>query len=238
MIKSVVTLLIVCSVLSVKAADSDSAFIYKIDFANRWIWRGMNYSETPVIQPTFAYKLKKLKFTVWGSYGFGREKYEEIDFIVDYDLFKGFNIGLIDYFGFLDTINYSQHFLNLSPRTTGHLLDGQITYSLPGKIPLSFLWSTWFWGKDKNETQEENNYSSYFEISYNKSLHSFRYGLLTGLTPWKGYYNNGFGIINVGAKIGTDFQITDKMKIPTEMSIYLNPQTQNLYMAVMITLTR
>jgi hypothetical protein len=238
MIKPIITVLFVFIVISLRAADADSAFIYKIDFANRWIWRGMNYSETPAIQPTVAYKMKKLKFTVWGSFGFGREKYEEIDFIADYDLFKGFNIALIDYFGFLDTINYSQHFTDFNAKTTGHLLDGQITYTLPGKIPLSFLWSTWFWGKDKNETKEDNSYSSYFEISYNRRINSYRYGLLMGLTPWKGYYNSGFGIINVGAKIGTDIRITDRFKIPSEMALYLNPQTDNIYLSVMITLTK
>lgn len=238
MIKSVITLLFIIAFTTIKAADADSVFIYKIDFANRWIWRGMNFSETPAIQPTFAYKKNKLKFTVWGSYGFGREKYEEIDFIADYDLFKGFNIGVIDYFGFRDTINDRQHFLNLGPRTTGHLLDGQIIYTLPGKVPLSFLWSTWFWGADKNETKEENNYSSYFEISYNKKIQSNRYGFLAGMTPWKGFYNKGLGIVNIGAKVGTDLHVTDRMKIPTEMALYVNPQTQNIYLTVTLTLTK
>jgi hypothetical protein len=238
MLRSFITLFFVCLLISVRGAGADSAFIYKIDLANRWIWRGMNYSETPVIQPTFAYKPDKFKFTLWASYGFGREKYEEIDFIADYDLFKGFNIGLIDYFGFRDTIKAPQHFLNFNRRTTGHLLDGQMTYTLQGNIPLTFLWSTWLWGADKNESKEENNYSSYFEISFNKKLHSYQYGFLAGLTPWKGYYNRGFGFINIGAKAGTEFQVTDKMKIPTEMALYLNPQTQNLYLSVMITLTR
>jgi hypothetical protein len=238
MLKPVITSLFILIVISLRAADADSTFIYKIDFVSRWIWRGMNYSETPAIQPTFAYKTKKAKFTLWGSFGFGKEKYEEIDFIVDYNLFKGFNVGLIDYFGFVDTIGYSQHFLDFNPKSTGHLLDGQITYTLPGKVPLSFLWSTWFWGKDKNETQEENYYSSYFEISYEKSLGSFRYGFLLGMTPWKGYYNKEAAIINLGAKVGTDFRITDRMKIPTEMALYLNPQTQNIYLTVMITLTK
>jgi len=236
MIKSVITLLLIIVYTSIRAADADSAFIYKIDFANRWIWRGMNYSETPVIQPTVAYKLNKLKFTVWGSFGFGREKYEEIDFIADYDLFKGFNVALIDYFGFLDTINYSQEFLDLNAKSTGHLLDGQITYTIPGKVPFTFLWSTWFWGADKNKMTKENNYSSYFEIAYNQKISSYRYGFLLGLTPWKGYYNDGFGIINIGAKIGTYFHITDRMKIPTEMAFYLNPQTENIYLSVMVTL--
>ncbi len=237
-IRYVLILFFICSFFSAGAADADSAFTYRIDFANRWIWRGMNYSETPVIQPTFAYRLNKLKFTVWGSYGFGREKYEEIDFIADYDLFKGFNIGLIDYFGFRDTINVREHFLDLSPRTTGHLLDGQLTYALPGRIPLTFLWSTWFWGADKDESKEENNYSSYFEVSYHKELNSYNYGLLLGLTPWKGYYNKGFGVVNIGAKAGTEFQITDRMNIPTEMALYLNPQTQNIYLVIMITLAK
>lgn len=240
MIRSFATLFFVCLFISVRGAGADSAFIYKIDLANRWIWRGMNYSETPVIQPTFAYQLKKVTFSLWASFGFGREKYEEIDFIADYDLFKGFNIGLIDYFGFVDTIRYSQRFFDFNTRTTGHLLDGQITYKLPGKIPFTFLWSTWFWGKDKNESKEENNYSSYFEISWNKSANwrTYKYGFLAGLTPWKGYYNKGFGLVNIGAKAGTEFQISEKMKIPTEMALYLNPQTQNIYLTVMITLTR
>ena len=238
MIKTVITLLFIIAFSFVKAADADSVFIYKIDIANRWIWRGMNFSETPAIQPTFAYNKNKLKFTLWGSYGVGREKYEEIDFIADYDLFKGFNIGVIDYFGFRDTINDRQHFLNLKQRTTGHLLDGQLIYTLPGKVPLSFLWSTWFWGNDKNETKEENNYSSYFEIAYNDKIGSYRYGFLAGMTPWKGFYNKGLGLVNVGAKVGTDLHVTDKMKIPTEMSLYLNPQTQNIYMCVILTLTK
>lgn len=238
MIKFVITLLFIIAFTTVRAADADSVFTFKIDFANRWIWRGMNYSETPVVQPTFAYKKNKMKFSVWGSYAFGREKYEEIDFTIDYDLAKGLNIGLIDYFGFRDTINANQHFLNFNGRSTTHLLDGQIIYNLPGRIPLSFLWSTWFWGADKNESKEENNFSSYFEISYNKKVQGLSYGFVAGMTPWKGFYNKGLGIVNIGAKMGTDIHVSDKLKIPSEMALYLNPQTQNLYLCILLTLTK
>ena len=69
-----ILLLLITNLLfvSLYAQKADSCFYVQVDLANRWIWRGLSYSETPVIQPSFGFSNNKLNLLFWGSYAFER----------------------------------------------------------------------------------------------------------------------------------------------------------------------
>lgn len=126
---------------------SDSCFYAQVDLANRWVWR--SYSEAPVIQPSLGYANDKWNFLIWGSYPFERRAYSEIDFTVEYQLSRKLKFGITDFFGINDLSGAKHEFFNVKRKTTTNMLDAYFIYSAFNKIPVSILYSLWFWGADR-----------------------------------------------------------------------------------------
>lgn len=222
--------------LSVNAQIADSCYFIQFDLANRWIWRGVSYSETPVIQPSLGYTKDKLKLLIWGSYPFERRAYSEIDFTVEYQLTKKLKIGLTDFFAINDSIGARYKFFNLKRKTTSHMLDVYAIFTPSEKIPLSLLYSFWFWGADRKEITKEQNLSSYFEVKYEKRYTSFDASAFAGMTLGDGFYASRPAVVNVGIGLAKPITFGKSVSIPAKVEFILNPETQNVYLNAIITI--
>ncbi len=222
-------------VINVSAKKADSCFYVQADLATRWIWRGVAYSETPVIQPSLGYLTDKINLSIWGSYPFERRAYSEIDFIVEYQLTSRFKLGLIDYFAINDSIGAKHKFFGFNRKTTRHMFDIYGVYKPIKTIPLSFLYSLWFWGADRNSSGKQNM-SSYFEGKYEKKYGITTASIFVGMTPCSGFYAPHAAVVNMGVGISKPITMGGSISIPSKIEFVLNPESQNVYINAIFTI--
>ena len=222
--------------INVYAQTADSCFYVQIDLANRWIWRGVSYSETPVIQPSLGYDNDKLNILIWGSYSFERRAYSEIDFTIEYQLTKKLKLGITDFFAINDSAGAKHEFFNMERKTTAHMLDAYAVFTPSEKIPIALLYSLWFWGADRKETTKEQNMSSYIEVRYDKSYNHFIASAFAGMTLGEGYYASRMAIVNLGIGLSKPVALGKSFSIPAKVEFILNPETQNVYINAIITI--
>lgn len=222
--------------ISIAAQDTDSSLFVQFDLASRWVWRGVSYSETPVLQSSLGYQDSRFTGLVWVSYPLGRREYAEFDFIAEYNFTKWFKLGFTDYFGFTDTLNTSQEFFNTNPRTTRHVADLYFVIKPVPSIPLSLMWSTWFWGGDRDRVTRESLYSSYCELRLEKKAGLVTVYPFVGATPWKGFYAGKAAFVNAGIGFSRTYYWKNGLNMPMKLEFVLNPAKENVFMNAVISL--
>jgi hypothetical protein len=234
--KILLIFIIIFIVGNVWAEKPDSCFYAQVDLANRWIWRGVSYSESPVIQPTIGWKNRKLSASVFGSYAFEPKSYSEVDFTIEFQLMKKLKLGLTDYFGFTDSLGAKHNFFNLNRKTTMHMLDLYGIYYPSRRVPLSILYSFWFWGADREPHTLKQNFSSYSEVKYEKAYGQYKASVFAGITLGKGFYASHPAIVNLGVGLSKSLSINKSFSIPTKIEFILNPEEQNVYVNAIISI--
>jgi hypothetical protein len=228
------SLLLLLGSMNIFGQMSDSSFFLQFDAAPRWIWRGVAYSESPVLQPSFGYTGSKFTAFVWSSYNINKNEYHELDFAAEYKPIEQVKIGFTDYFGIQDSMKNKQRFFNFENKTTSHTLDLYTSIQPFKHIPLNFYWSTWFYGCDRDSKSHKQFYSSYLETRYEKDFKSFRLHSFVGGTPYKSFYYHKAGIVNVGLGITKQYALTHKLSMPFKIEFILNPSTENVYVNAVI----
>lgn len=230
------TVLFLTVLINVKAQMNDSCLYLQVDLANRWVWRGVSYSEAPLLQPSLGYANDRWNFLIWGSYPFERRSYSEIDFTVEYQLLPKLKLGLTDFFGINDSIGAKHEFFNVKRKTTMHMLDAYFIYSPFNKVPVSILYSLWFWGADRKVETLEQNFSSYMELKYEKEFSLFRASAFAGMTLWEGFYANKAALVNVGIGLAKNIPAGNSFSIPIKLEFVVNPKLQNTYINAIVTI--
>lgn len=217
--------------------EPKKVFDVNADFMSRFIWRGINVSHVPNIQPNLCYNSQfGLKAGAWASAAV-TGNYAEVDLYLGYSL-KGFSLTLTDYF-IADETKEINKFFNYKNENTGHQIEAAIGYDGPEKFPIHLLAGTFLYGNDKaidnmiidtitsdTVTTFKNQYSTYFELGY--TIRNFN--IFMGITPQEGLYGNTFGVINAGITAKRDIRLSEKFKLPVQASLITNPQKGNIYL--------
>ena len=214
--------------------DSDFSIDLSADFVSRYVWRGLNLSESPAVQPTLAFTYKGVSFGSWASYTLSREAIQEVDLYLSYE-HERFGITINNYFNTLDTFDFQGNYFNLSSKTTPHVLEALVSVYGPESFPLVLSFATMFYGNDRDDNGN-SLYSSYLELSYPLSLNEVDANLFLGLTPAKGLYAEKFNLVNVGFSASRNIAITDKFSIPIMGSFIVNPSQEKVFLVLSITL--
>lgn len=217
------------------AQTADSSLYMQVDLANRWIFRGMCYTESPVIQPSFGYDKGRWNFMVWGSYPLEQHGYVEIDITAEYRVAEWMTLGITDYFGINDSLGARHSFFDFRRETTMHMFDVYTILEPFRKVPLSLLCSFWAWGCDREEETLKQNFSTYFELSYEKEIGPFTADFFAGGTTGKGFYAERPALVNVGLGLTKEFVIGN-LNLPLKTEFIFNPDAQNVYLNVILTL--
>ena len=212
----------------------DSNLFVQLDVAPRWIWRGVAYSQGPVIQPSLGYAGKKITAIIWGSYSILNGEYHELDFTLEYKPVEQINIGFTDYFGINDSTKLNQRFFNLKNSSTSHVFDFYARVCPFKNLPLSFYISNWFYGADKDPKTRKQYFSTYMEARYEKQYHDIGLYTFVGATPYKSFYIRQAGIVNLGLGLTKTYQIGKKLTLPLKVEFILNPSSQNVYVNAVV----
>ncbi|MFA6482192.1 MAG: TorF family putative porin [Bacteroidales bacterium] len=196
-----------------------------VDLVSRYIWRGMDVSKGPAIQPWLAASWKGFSIGSWGSYNLTGEGCQETDFFVAKTL--GFiTVSVWDYWTFDDTSDLD--FFNFRDESTAHLLEAQILLSGGDKLPFNFLASYMFYGDDPSR-------SLYFELQYEPNLNFADLMLFAGYQAKGEMYNPKKGFVNVGCTVERSIDITDRLSLPLSLSLVVNPADRKAWLVAGIT---
>ena len=215
------------------AADDSLSFSLNADFVSRYLWRGLQYSPNPNIQPYASIAYKGLTFGAWASYGISTP-YAETDLYLSYAIGQ-FTIAVNDYYAASDDSLENYNYLNFKKSTTGHSLEGSITYAGPESFPISLTAATFFAGLDDNDGDGNNDYSTYFEVAYTATVSDIPLKLFVGGTPQKGLYSDNANVVNIGVNAIKTLKISNSFELPVFGSLVINPNSKDMFFVFGIT---
>lgn len=206
------------------------------DIMSRYIWRGLDYGASPSIQPTLSISGAGFELGYWGAIS-TLGTYSEVDLYAKYNI-AGFSIMATDYFFPTDLVpaTKSQKYFNWEKETTGHLVEGAVQYKNPEVMPFSLLAGVFVYGAADLKADGNQNYSSYFEVTYSGKLAGNDFDIFMGGTPDTGLYGTSAGIVNTGITVYRGIKITDNFTLPVKASVITNPQASNIHFVLGITL--
>lgn len=239
--KFVTVILIVCGFSLY--AQNNCSFDFGADFVSRYVWRGVefgavgNQPATPHLQPygSFSYSFGKssLTFGFWASYGLD-SKYSENDLYISYAVdskIGNISITASDYYYPYTGVKFS----NFDGDGLGaHTLELNLSYTLPGKHPFSFMISS------NVHNDAPDNESLYFQVSYpftiqKISLNVFA-GMANGVSGWHGITSDKFEFINIGLSASKSVKITNEYSIPLSMDWIYNAHLEISYLVFKISI--
>lgn len=205
-----------------------------VDLVSRYVWRGINLSESPAIQPAISINYKGLSFGTWASYTFSREALQEVDLFLSYQT-RFVTFTLNNYYNPVDSLGFAGNYFELSGSRTPHILEGLITLNGPENFPVSLTAATMFWGNDR-DADDKNLFSTYLELAYPFAINENQANIFLGVTPANGFYYNKFGLVNLGLSVSKDIKITDTFSLPIKGSFCVNPALEKVFLIFSITL--
>jgi hypothetical protein len=207
------------------AQDSESSVEISagFDVVSSYVWRGLEFDDSPNIQPFASAGIKGFTIMYWGSYAPWND-YSESDIYLSYS-FKSFTLSLNDYYSKMGSYGYT----NFKKNQTDHAIEASLSYeALSDKFPLNFTLGTFVYGADYNENGDQN-YSTYFEIEKPFSVSKYDFSAFLGTSLTDGYYAEGFALVNLGLKASRTFSLNDAWTVPISLSAISNPDSGDFY---------
>lgn len=199
-----------------------------LDLTSKYIWRGTECATGPTLFPSGTLEMGDFSIGAWGAYAFD-SSVRELDLTLGYTL-GDFSFGITDYF--YPTISDGDDYFNWKNDETGHLLEGTVSYS-PESCPITLLWSTMFYGDDKNPDGKQA-FSSYFEASYDYDLgDDSALSAAVGASVLKGFYTayeTGFSVINLALTYSKTLDFGGA-SLPLSVSYVVNPQLKKSFLS-------
>jgi hypothetical protein len=222
------------------------------DLVSRYVWRGIDFGNSPAIQPNLSFSWKGFNIGAWGSFAFSGNHiqvndstildagtYAEADLFVSYT-YEWFTLMVFDYFT-MNGLNPNEgnRYFDYANATTGHTLEGCLSFEGPENFPLQIMASTLFYGADKDQDStgvyglgSGNNYSTYFELAYNFHLNKLGVDMkpfIGGIPFGSSWYGPSAGVTNLGLTAKKEIPVTAKYSLPVQVSLITNPQAQSVF---------
>ncbi len=235
---SALLLLLPCSI---KADEPDNKLqgYLNADIVSHYMWRGQDLANVS-IQPEVGITWKGLTFNLQGTTCYSSDQYEEVDINLFYE-YKGFNIGLSDY--------WCENGINPRYFTFGkysnHLDEVHLGYDFGFA---SLTWNTMIAGNDY-KTNGKRAYSSFVELAVPISAFGLDWDFNVGLCPYESagymyeetvtdetgthtgygidyYYAKSFGICMLSVR-GTKTLEFKQFNLPIFAEFHTNPASGN-----------
>lgn len=207
--------------------DTPWDFSAGADLVSTYLWRGQ-YNAGASFQPAVGVSCGPVSLDAWGSIDFAGEN-KEVDLSLAFDK-AGFNATFTDYF-----YPGQGGFFNYDKDETCHQLELSLAYDFGEltNVPISFLWATMLGGDDLKD-DGDRQFSSYFELAYTFPARDFEVEIAAGFTPFDSFYQvgDGFNMVNLSVKGSYTINFSDKFQLPVFAQFVLNPNAEDVHMAV------
>lgn len=212
---------------------SKSNFSLSTELNTKYVWRGLEYGNSPLMFGTLGYDYKGFNANVLGGYATNGD-FSEVVISASYTN-KYFTFGLSDFF-YPSATGQEDKYIEFDNHKTGHLLESYVTVRPFEKVPVWMTLSAFVFGNDKDKDGDQA-YSSYVEVGY---THSFTdnnsLSLAVGANLNKSFYtkyDKGFNVTNITAKYMTGIKF-GKFTLPISGSFIYNPIIDKPYFSMSI----
>lgn len=190
----------------------------EIGLTSRYLWRGTQLGDAPVVMPSATWSANKFSFNAWSAFTFNNS-YSEFDLTPTYQ-FKRFQVSLIDYY--LPTPGESNDYLNFKKGESCHSLELSFDNSSVEDAKLKWMLGCFLLG-DRNEATGNRFYSTYLQLSYPFSLGFVDAEPVVGMTPFNGTYADKAAIVNLGVSFSKELSLSKQFSLPLSATFCRNP---------------
>ncbi len=184
------------------------------DIVSRYVWRGLDFGDSPSIQPDLEYSAGKFTVGTWGAYPFANGTN-----INEHDLFASWAVGplllgVTDYF-FPDGGDYFDYKVE-----GNHVIEPYISYSgeFSALVAVNAL--------------NDPDHSIYFELGYDRTINTtelrFFLGSTIAKTDW--YGTAGAALLSVGVIATRNVAVTEQTSVPLSVSYIVNPNAGQTFL--------
>ena len=221
--RTVLVLIAVLSISTMNAQEESSAsFDIGVDFASRYVWRGLEFSDSPAVQPYAEYSSGNFTLGAWASYETGGQVVgQEFDFYAGYS-FGAVSLGFTDYAFPVDGL--SDGYFQIK----NHVGEATISFDGVEKFPLSLMLGVNVYNDDAN--------SVYTEIGYPFTIGETELSAFVGAGNEIYSVDGEFAVTNFGISAGKDIKMTDSFSLGVSASAIFNPDTEDAYLVFLISL--
>ncbi len=227
-------------VLSTSYAQEETKGCFNIsaDLVSRYVWRGVEFGNSPAIQPSLSYSLRDLTLGAWGNYSFNTNtRGTELDLFASYAFDFGLSVTITDYYFPIElteiigetNLETGEFFGTMTDERIGDYFDYKNDHyfelGLAQSIGNFSLSINYFFTNSMND-------DLYFEAGYEfKRCSVFAGG------GNKSYTDDGdFNLVNLGVNTTKKVKITDNYSLPVFGSVILNPNINQFHFVVGITI--
>ncbi len=222
--KRVLLLLITILTISTINAQEESkaTFDIGVDFASRYVWRGLEFSDSPAVQPYAEYNSGNFTLGIWASYETGGQVVgQEFDFYAGYS-FGAMSIGFTDYSFPVD--GESDGYFQLK----NHIGEATISFDGVEKFPLTLMVGVNVYNDDGN--------SIYTELGFPVKIGKTELSAFVGAGNEIYSVDGDYAVTNFGISASKDIKITDSFSLGVSTSAIFNPDTEDAYLVFLISL--
>ena len=197
--------------------ESKGGWTTGADFYNRYNWRGSDFGNSPVVQPTIKYVNGGFTLGAWGSYSLsGVTTATEADLFMTYAFKSGFSLTLTDYY------------FPAEPGSAGNYT----TYKAPHMFEISPGFTAGKFSIVGNYAFANVNNDIYVETALALKTCS----LFVGAGNEQYSSDKKFNVVNIGISTTKTIAISDKFALPLTGKVILNPNKDQIFFVLGFTL--
>jgi len=212
----------------IENSEEETPISIGVDLVNRNIFRGLDFGNSPAIQPSLEYTISNFTIGTWGSYAFLSTPLGiEVDLYASYEFSFGLSLGVTDYYFPLEQLKIEADSI-ITPIRNGKFFDLNKSHYFELNASQSFgdfyLSANWGFSNFNN--------ALYFEAGYDFKYFNVFLGTGNEIYTINGNYN----IVNIGVSASKEIKITDNYKLPVSSSLILNPNVEQIHLVFKISL--
>lgn len=206
----------------VDAAASNTSFDLGVDFASRYVWRGLEFSDSPAMQPYAEMTSGNFTLGIWASYETGGQVVgQEFDFYASYS-FGAVSLGFTDYSFPVDGASDGYFMMK------NHIGEAMFSFDGVESFPVTFMLGVNVYNDDGN--------SVYTELGAPFTIGGTEMSAFIGGGNEIYSMDGDFAVTNFGISASKDIAITDSFSLGATASAIFNPDTDDAYLVFLISL--
>jgi hypothetical protein len=210
------------STINAQEKESKSSFDIGLDYASRYVWRGLEFSDSPALQPFAEYSSGNFTMGLWASYETGGQVVgQEFDFYASYAI-GAVSLGFTDYAFPVDGSSDGYFMMK------NHIGEATLSFDGVESFPLTLMVGANIYNDDEN--------SIYTELGIPFSIGGMEMGAFVGGGNEIYSTDGDFALTNIGFSASKDIKITDAYSLGVAASAIFNPDTDDAYLVFVVSL--
>ncbi len=200
--------------------EETSSISVGADLVSRYVWRGVDFGNTPCIQPGIEFATGGFSIGTWGSYGLSSNTGAlEADIYAGYSFEFGLSIGVTDYYFPGESLLFDG--ATIFPIRSGAYFDYDNAHAFEANVGYEYE----SFSISANYMFLNGDDDLYFELGYAFENASVFVGGGNEVYTSDGEFN----VCNVGISTSKDLKVSDEFTIPVSGAFIVNPDLEQVH---------